>query len=245
VSAKSAVRSWLLSAGVYEQASRAWMWLEPRSTNAIRAAFGTNQRLISEYLSSNSTPKLHIGCGGNHLAGWLNTELCPRGSEVFLDATRPFPFDDGTFALIYSEHMIEHIPYADAVGMARECFRVLRRGGTVRLVTPSLEFLRLLLEGAPDPRHEAYFEFYRRHHRINGPLSAAHLVNHFVRSWGHQFIYDRSSLRELLLHAGFQDVEEPALSESSNPLLRRLAKTDRMPEGMLAMESLVMEARKP
>jgi hypothetical protein len=35
------------------------------------------------------------------------------------------------------------------------------------------------------------------------------------------------------------------LSESGNPLLAGLAKTDRMPPGMLAMESLVMEARKP
>jgi predicted SAM-dependent methyltransferase len=141
--------------------------------------------------------------------------------------------------------MIEHIPYRDGVAMARECFRVLKSGGTIRLVTPDLAFLRSLLAGAPDARHATYFDFYRRHNRIEGPLSATHLVNHFVRSWGHQFIYDRATLKDLLLDAGFEDFVEPPLSESTNPDLAGLAKVDRMPDGMLAMESLVMEARKP
>jgi predicted SAM-dependent methyltransferase len=245
MSIKSAGRTWLKSIGLYEPASRAWMWAEPRSTNAIRAVLGTNQRLVRTYLASTDQPKLHIGCGDNHLRGWLNTELCPRGDEIFLDATRPFPFADNSFSLVYSEHMIEHIPYADAVRMVRECFRVLRPGGTIRLVTPDLAFLRGLLDGAPDPRREAYFDFYRRHNRMPEPFSTTHLVNHFVRAWGHQFIYDRDALSELLSNAGFEAITPRRLSESPVPELNNLAKLDRMPDGLLEMESLIAEARKP
>lgn len=242
---KSAGGAWLRKFGLYEPASRAWMWAEPRSTNGLRSILGTNRRLARGYLASHARPKLHIGCGDNHLGNWLNTELCPRGDEIFLDATRPFPFADDTFALIYSEHMIEHIPYADAAAMVRECRRVIKPGGTIRLVTPDLAFLRALLDGTPDPRRAAYFEFYRRHNRMPEPFSATHLVNHFVRAWGHQFIYDHDTLSELLSNAGFQEIAPRALSESPVSELNGLAKTDRMPQGLLEMESLTLEARKP
>lgn len=242
---KARMRSWIKAAGLYEPASRAWMWLEPRSTNAIRSLTGRDRQVVRQYLAANATPKLHIGCGGNHLVGWLNTELCPRGDEIFLDATKPFPFADHTFTAVYSEHMIEHIPYANAVDMVRECFRVLRPGGALRLVTPDLAFLRALLDGSSDPRREAYFEFYQRHNRLTGPFNATHLVNHFVRAWGHQFIYDAETLTRLLGDAGFQDVATRELTRSTVPEFNNIAKLDRMPDGFLEMESLTVEARKP
>jgi predicted SAM-dependent methyltransferase len=245
MSMKSIVRSVVRSAGIYEPASRAWMWFEPRSTRVLRAVAGTNRRLIHDYLASAARPRLHIGCGDNHLRGWLNTELTPRGDEIYLDATRPFPFANDTFALIYSEHMIEHIPYRDAVAMAGECFRVLRPGGTIRLVTPDMAFLRGLLDDRPHPLRSAYFEFYKRHNRMTEPFTATHLVNHFVRAWGHQFIYDAETLLNLLRGAGFVDVTRADLNASSVPELQGLAKLDRMPDGFLAMESLTVEGRKP
>lgn len=245
MSITSTMRGWLQAAGLYETASRAWMWLEPRSTSAIRTISGKNERLTRAYLASARQPGLHIGCGANHLAGWLNTELCPRRDEIFLDATRPFPFADDTFAVVYSEHMIEHVSYADGAAMLRECFRVLRPGGTIRIVTPDLAFLRALLDDAPHPQRDAYMTFYQRHHRLADPFTVTHLVNHFVRAWGHQFIYDRDTLTGLLRSAGFAAVEPRGLLDSRVAELRGLAKVDRMPEGFLEMESLTVEGRKP
>lgn len=234
-----------MAIGLYPSASRAWMWLEPRATRAIRAITGRDQQLIRDYLRSSSSPRLHIGCGENHLAGWLNTELTPRRDQIFLDATRRFPFDDAAFDLVYSEHMIEHIPYADAERMVGECCRVLRPGGTIRIVTPDMAFLRSLLDGVAHPLRDAYFDFYRRHNNLTGPLSATHLVNHFVRAWGHQFIYDRATLTSLLQDAGFVDVIDCRISESRVAALNGLAKLDRMPDGFVEMESLTVEGTKP
>lgn len=245
MSIKSTARSSLQSVGLYEQASRFWMWLEPRSSRLVRAATGKNGRLSSRYLAAHPSARLHIGSGDNHLAGWLNTELCPRGDEIYLDATRPFPFDANTFELIYTEHMIEHIGYADAVKMIGECYRVLRPAGTLRVVTPDLAFLRSLLDGSPHPLRADYLAFYKRHNRLGDPFDATHLVNHFVRAWGHQFIYDRDTLLGLLRAAGFHSVDVRALNDSPVPALRGLAKLDRMPEGFLEMESLTVEGTKP
>ena len=141
--------------------------------------------------------------------------------------------------------MIEHVPYADGATMLRECFRVLRPGGTVRIVTPDLAFLRALLDDASHPQRDAYMAFYQRHNRLGDPFTVTHLVNHFVRAWGHQFIYDRGTLAGLLRSAGFEDVEPQELLDSRIAELRGLAKIDRMPEGFLELESLTVEGRKP
>jgi predicted SAM-dependent methyltransferase len=245
MSVKSSARQALMATGLYPAASRMWMWLEPRLTNTGRAITGRDARLIRRYLAGTSSPRLHIGCGGNFLAGWLNTELTPRDEEIFLDATRRFPFADDSFDLVYTEHMVEHIPYEDAERMVAECFRVLRPGGTLRIVTPDLAFLRALLDGSPLPLRDAYLDHYRKHNGVREPFTIVHLVNHFVRAWGHQFIYDRDTLIDLLRRAGFADVVICAINESRVPALNGLAKLDRLPDGFVAMESITVEGTRP
>jgi predicted SAM-dependent methyltransferase len=243
---KRAARSVVVSLGVYERASRAWMWAEPRVTSAARMVTGRNARLARRYLATASVPGLHIGCGANRLPGWLNTELSPRADEIFLDATRPFPFAANTFDYVYSEHMIEHIPYADAVHMLQECRRVLRPGGIARIVTPDMAFLKTLLADPLPPHLRAYVEYARVEHRIGGAeVGGLHVFNHFMRAWGHQFIYDAPALRALFERAGFASIAECPLEASDHEPLRGLAKSNRMPAGFLEMESLAMEGQKP
>lgn len=243
---KTALKGLLKRAGWYQPVSNAWMRFEPPLIAVTRSLLRTNQRLTSAYLAETTEPKLHIGCGANHLDGWLNTELGPHGREIFLDATQVFPLPSGVFAFVYSEHMIEHIPYADARAMVQECFRILRPGGVIRLVTPNLAFLTTLLERDLTPFQHAYIDYSVQQYAISGGAgSGVHVVNHFMRAWGHQFIYDQLSLNRLVGEAGFVDVMAGSLSESRHAQLRGIAKVDRMPAGFLAAESIVVEARKP
>jgi predicted SAM-dependent methyltransferase len=243
---KAALKSWLKSVGWYEQASRAWMWAEPRLTNSVRLVTRKNARLARRYLATHSTTGLQIGCGSNPLEGWLNTDLVPRGDQIYLDATRRFPFPAEAFTYVYSEHMIEHIPFPAAAFMLRECYRVMKPGGVIRIVTPNMEFLRTLLPPGPPATLDAYMTFHQREHNIPGPSgSGIHTFNHFMRAWGHQFIYDEPSLIALLESTGFVGAARCELQQSADARLRGLAKEDRVPPGFHAMESLTVEARKP
>ena len=91
-----------------------------------------------------------------------------------------------------------------------------------------MAFLRALLNDEPNPRRAAYFEFYKQHNRLSEPFTATHLVNHFVRAWGHQFIYDADTLMALLRDAGFVSVTRAELTNSTVAGLQGLAKLDRM-----------------
>ena len=130
--------------------------------------------------------------------------------------------------------------------MLSECRRVLKPGGVIRLVTPDLRRLTHLLTGPLSDLEEAYLDYSVSAYGLpSGPNRAAQVVNNFMRAWGHQHVYDDASLREQLAAAGFRDVVTVSLDDSAHALLRGLAKHDRMPAGLLALESLVLEATNP
>lgn len=224
-----------------------------------------DRQLASQYLRRHKEPQLHIGCGSHILDGWLNADLHPRNQDVLrLDATRRFPFRGATFVRIYSEHLIEHLSFPQASAMLRECFRVLCPGGKVRISTPDLCFLFGLHERgegnstAERPPHiaecppsaelaalrERYIEWASAEANLPGKASGF-VINHFVRAWGHLFIYDEPILRGLLEQSGFTGVVRRCLNESDDPAFRNLANEGRMPDGFLRLESFTLEAAKP
>jgi predicted SAM-dependent methyltransferase len=205
----------------------------------------TDGGLVRNYFDHEASWKLHVGTGKNSLPGWLNTDYEPSPGIAFLDATKPFPFDNNIFEYVYSEHMIEHISFEAGTSMLRECFRVLKPGGIVRISTPDLAFLVNLYLNPDEQRNECYIRHATKAYIPQAPrLLPGFVINNFVHSWGHRFIYDRMTLTVALEHAGFCNIQPCALRESAYPELRNLENEKRMPPGMLVLESLILEARK-
>jgi hypothetical protein len=91
-----------------------------------RQLAGTDRALVTHYLDQHEQRRLQIGCGGNLRSGWLNSDYYPRSAQILhLDATRAFPLPSSSFDLVYSEHMIEHVPHGGGQAMLDECFRIL------------------------------------------------------------------------------------------------------------------------
>jgi predicted SAM-dependent methyltransferase len=92
--------------------------------------------------------RLHLGCGGRHHPDWLNLDLKPQHPSVArFDVTEPLPFGDQQFDAVYHAHLLEHLPRASALPFLRECHRVLKPGGILRVVVPDLEQIaRIYLE---------------------------------------------------------------------------------------------------
>jgi len=178
--------------------------------------------------------------------GWLNADYFPASREILhLDATKTFPFSDGAFDYVYCEHMIEHIPLCDGLRMLQECFRILKKGGVIRISTPNLAFVIDLFRRDKTAIQDAYIRWSTDHY-IEDALgyNETYVVNHFVRGWGHQFIYDAKTLRRSLEKAGFAQLSECRLNESDVPELRNLEYEARMPPGFLRMETMTVEATK-
>lgn len=140
------------------------------------------ERLVHPYLRGR-TPQtiLDVGCGdGRHtkfFAGNGNTvhgldirdhrprEAVPFHFRVY-DGTR-FPYEDGTFDLVASFDVIEHVE--DDERMVREMRRVLKPGGRVLLGTPNRTRIGNLVRtgfGLSPIRYPLFLE----HHRILGEI---------------------------------------------------------------------------
>lgn len=206
-----------------------------------------DRRTVRAYLAAHPVRKLHIGSGTYHEEGWLNSDLEPATlGDIVLDATRPFPLPSDSFAFIYSEHMIEHVPYAGGRAMLSECLRVLAPGGVLRIATPRLGFLLDLCGPERSDLEEAYIRWAIDTFGLDAPSPRASFVfNNFVRAWGHRFIYDEDTLSEAMRRTGFAQVTVCAVGESGHEALRDREHEERLPPGFLRLETMVLEGTKP
>ena len=207
-----------------------------------------NARPVRRYFDAQTVPRLHVGCGLNILDGWLNCDLNPKRPDVLpMDATKRFPFDDGKFDYVYSEHFVEHIDYAGGQNIFRECYRILKPGGIIRITTPDLAFLVGLYSKNQTDQQRAYIEWATKNFIKNAPAARdVYVINKFFYcDWGHQFIYDKESLAAALSSAGFIKLTFHQVGESEHEYLKNLEHVHRMPEGFLQLESMTIEGQKP
>lgn len=176
-----------------------------------------------------SRARVHIGCGPQALAGWINVDNQPYpGVDRVLDVTLGLPFSDVEY--LFAEHLLEHLAYDDALNFLRECRRVLAPDGTLRLSTPNLDWVMRthyqpqLWKGEADAVHDCF------------------ILNRAFKGWGHQFLYNRQSLAATLRLAGFGVVEECRYGESRHDALRGIERHETYPDEPSLPHVLVVEA---
>lgn len=215
-----------------------------------RHAGRQERRWIAEtYLRHHEVSKLQLGSGRHALEGWFNTDVVPQPSNIhFLDSTRPFDLPDTSFDYVLSEHHIEHISYLDGQRMLRECFRILRPGGILRMATPNLEVIAALMARRLGPVQRRYVRFMSDNY-IDAALPGgpASVVNNAFTSWGHQFLYDCTTLTTSLRGAGFTGATVTAPGESRYDHLRGVERHGQFigDEEMNQFETMVVEAQRP
>lgn len=208
-----------------------------------RRVLKADERLRNEYLKTARVPKLQIGGGWARLDGWLNVDIEPLPGTMVMDAAQPFPFDDGIFQFVFTEHMIEHIAREAGLSMLRECHRIMRPGGMIRVVTPDLAAILGLYQAPLSPEQQSYVTWFCKTFLPGTEHpNPALVINAMFRNWGHQFLYDERSLTDALNFAGFTEIKRVRLGESRHADLRNLENIERYPEGFLEFESVALEA---
>lgn len=83
---------------------------------------------------------LNLGCGRRFHPAWTNVDFTAMGDGVMgYNLTQGIPFPDASFDVVYHSHLLEHLPKSAAEPFLKECYRVLRPKGILRVVVPDLE----------------------------------------------------------------------------------------------------------
>jgi len=191
--------------------------------------------------------RLQIGAGSSRRPGWLNTDIEPGDGLAYLDATKRFPFEDGSLHYIFSEHVIEHLTYDEGKFMMAEAYRVLAPGGKMRTSTPNLTRFIQLFDKNPSDEARAYIVGKMKWHEWpDEPNQAAIILNLQMSSWGHKFMYDLETLAAALTRAGFRNVRQFQQNISDDEQLRGLEERDGgVNERWNEYETMVVEVEKP
>jgi len=204
--------------------------------------------LIRQYMATHNVRNLQIGSLGHYLEGWLNTDILPTDRRTaYLDAAKRFPIPSNSFDAIFAEHMLEHIAFKDGQHMLRECLRILKPGGRIRIVTPRLGFLFDMLKEPLSPTQLGYIRFTREQWMPEATSDeASFVVNNMFYNYGHRFIYDERTLVASLATAGFTAIVQGRTCDSDDPNFQSVDQHWKLVgHDYNNLESMVFEAAKP
>jgi len=191
----------------------------------------------------NMLSRINIGCGRTTTEGWTNLDnslslriarrkswyalakslrlvsrrqteyidFCRSANIQFADATKRIPADDASVEVIYSSHMLEHLSPIGVELFFQECHRTLRPGGTLRIVIPDIDY-----------HIGAYLEDKDADRFLQEMLVVAPPVDTFRQRLTvlisgyrhHQWMYNATSIQDLLTAQGFSDVKILAPGET-------------------------------
>jgi len=166
--------------------------------------------------------KLNLGSGPSGIEGWINydwgllpilgkypmirnlminTGLLSKDYDVkwpkikLVDIKKKLPLRDNSVDYIYCSHVLEHFEKWEAKKILKECRRVLKKRGVLRIVLPDL--------GKLVKNYDSADEFCREFYGFDKDKFWG-MKKYFIR--GHQWMYDGKSFKILLGNTGYKKI---------------------------------------
>ena len=175
-----------------------------------------------------------------------------NGSDVLnYDVTKGLPFEDNSIDYIYSSHFIEHLSFGDAIEFFKECKRVLKRGGILRIICPDLEkWINNYIQN-----DKQFFDKYKQQIDIDTPSNYVYNLLDKVNTkgqimcsnfynWDHKWMWDFESMESVLKDVGFDKIRKSSSLVSNIPQVESVEAPSIELFGKRILESLYVESVK-
>ncbi len=155
------------------------------------------------YLQKNKVIKLELGSGAKYGSnGWVTVDL--SGSDINWDLRRGIPLKNESVDIIYSSHLLEHIPYKNLIPFLNECSRVLKKDGEFSVCVPNIKnYINAYNSGEEFLNRENYWQ--KGYVDTNSKLDQ---INYMAYMDGeHQYMFDEENLINTILKANFSSAK--------------------------------------
>lgn len=178
--------------------------------------------------------------------GWLVLDHKPsrKDQSALVGDAEDIPCRDGSCAVLFCSHMLEHVPHFKTAKILKEFHRVLEDDGMLRILVPDmLKAAKAYVENDRDFYEKALAEdenlrtdlgyggFFMNF--IVSPGQDTALLNRnldkFIGGYGHIYAYDFKMLEILLKRCGFDDIRQKDFCDSSVPELREPLHVEGLP----------------
>jgi predicted SAM-dependent methyltransferase len=212
--------------------------------------------------------RLHLGCGSYTPEGWINLDgswnawlakhpfikkilkllpIIPKeqlsikwSPDIIIhDVRKPLPFPDNSMYAVYSSHLLEHLYFEEAKELLKECYRVLKPNGVLRIVVPDLKNMivkyweeinsdsNVLRAEAADKLNRSFL-FHKPEPRKG---SIFYKIYKCIKGSSHKWLYDSYSLQKHFVNAGFREVEKKQIYQSRITGIEKIEVEDRVLNG--------------
>jgi len=141
--------------------------------------------------------KLHLGCGPRFLEGFIHIDKdnLPHMDHPNTDIGDLNMFEDNSIDLIYTCGSFEYYDRVEAVNVLKEWYRVLKKGGVLKISVPNFSSIVEVYQSFRDVDSIG----------ILGPLYGKWKIhdNKFIY---HKTVYDKKCLSKLLTKQGFSGI---------------------------------------
>jgi predicted SAM-dependent methyltransferase len=193
----------------------------------------------ADFLNGGGEIKLNLGSASTHFHhGWINLDVIDFGQYAAGNRSRfqrcdvrdGLPFGTSSVDLIMSCHQLEHLDAKAGLAMLRECRRILRAQGFLRVLVPDAKLLTsMYVEGGKLSMFDELNQGCRESKTDAGKLWS-------LLHQGHECCYDEPTLLAALDEAGFT-AKVMKFRQSDCPQLLKES-SDALPD-----LSLIVEAR--
>lgn len=200
----------------------------------INFLFLKKSRLNKDLRNLNHPLYLNLGSGprGLNQDNWVNVDGYEDTNIVYcMDFNKEFPFPDGCFEGIFCEHVLEHFDIEDGQKLLRECFRVLRPGGCLRIIVPDGK--KIMNEYFNNPAK------LLERRKVETACAMEAVNSYFRQRYEHKIAYDEELLEYQFVRAGFDRVSIASFGKGEASVAMIID------DEKYAWESLYMEGFKP
>jgi len=169
---------------------------------------------------------INLGSGLKKIDDCINIDFFSFSDKADYEADFRYPLkiDDDSVDGIFTEHVLEHLTYDQVERLIKECYRILKPGGIIRIIVPDVSiFIEKYCLNDNDwfSQWEKYTfiesdDATRRNRRMISKMTAISFV---TQEYGHMSCWDFETLGIFLRGANFKNVEKTAFGKGSNQKL--------------------------
>ncbi len=169
--------------------------------NKIKTYFSIKKLLRN----NNNIIKLELGETKKRdgMKDWTTVDL-NRGSDLYLDLSKPLPFPNNSIDIIYSSHLLEHLSYPNPIiNLLNECHRILKPKGIFSACVPNA---RIYAEIYLNKKNDINKLFQQK--LGSNFNSSIDYLNHIAYMRGeHKYMFDEENLPLILKKTNFNNVK--------------------------------------